>query len=551
MEERPEACFGLAAALWWSGETRASVAQCTRAYSLFRQRGDTPGAVECAVWLAITYKANFANFAAANGWVGRAERLLEPLEVGPAPRLGLGRPGLPAGRPRRRRGLTERAARRWPGTHATSTWSSSPWPSSVSSAWARERRTAGFALIDEAMAAALAGERASLDTVVYTACDMLNACELASDLERAEQWCRVADDFVATYGCPFLYAECRLFYGGVLVAKGRWADAELELAAGLRITEGACPAPARQGAHQDGDPAGPPGAAGRRGATAGRPRSALAAEADAEVTLTVSALLLARGDSARGQPRVLERRHHLTGHRSQLATALDHLVDAYLAAGDLSSPAGRRPFGRLGLASPRSVPGRIGRDTGRAPCWRWRAGAWPWPRATAPRRSRRARPRWPPGPGRTCRSRRPGRGTSWLAPGASDGPTGPSTRPRLALASFEDLGATLEADRTAALLRAMGVTARTGAKGVGTLTNREQEVLALLGHGLSNPEIAAAPAREPQDRVAPRQQRPVQAEPAQPGRGGGVATAGPPGSDGRSEQRHGAVDRCSPRRGAA
>ncbi len=36
----------------------------------------------------------------------------------------------------------------------------------------------------------------------------------------------------------------------------------------------------------------------------------------------------------------------------------------------------------------------------------------------------------------------------------------------------------------------MGVTARTGAKGVGTLTNREQEVLALLGHGLSNPEIA-------------------------------------------------------------
>jgi DNA-binding NarL/FixJ family response regulator len=61
---------------------------------------------------------------------------------------------------------------------------------------------------------------------------------------------------------------------------------------------------------------------------------------------------------------------------------------------------------------------------------------------------------------------------------------------RLALTSFEELGATLEADRTAALLRSMGVTARTGAKGVGTLTNREQEVLALLGHGLSNPEIA-------------------------------------------------------------
>ena len=91
---------------------------------------------------------------------------------------------------------------------------------------------AGFALIDEAMAAALAGERSTLDTVVYTCCDMLNACELASDLERAAQWCQVADDFVATYGCPFLYAECRIYYGSVLSAKGRWDEAERELAAG-------------------------------------------------------------------------------------------------------------------------------------------------------------------------------------------------------------------------------------------------------------------------------------------------------------------------------
>ena len=66
----------------------------------------------------------------------------------------------------------------------------------------------GFALLDEAVAAALAGDRSTLDTVVYTCCDMLNACELADDLERAAQWCQVADDFVATYGCPFLYAEC-------------------------------------------------------------------------------------------------------------------------------------------------------------------------------------------------------------------------------------------------------------------------------------------------------------------------------------------------------
>ncbi len=330
--ESAEACLGLATALWWLGDSHASVGHASRAYALFREASNIESAVQCAVWLAITYKANFANFAAANGWIGRAERLLAPLEPGllhgwvnvaRAYRM----PDLDGAET-----LTVRAVEL--GRAAGDADLELGAMSQLGLIRVGQGHVAdGFALIDEAMAAALAGERSNLDTVVYTCCDMLNACELASDLERAAQWCRVADEFVDTYGCPFLYAECRLYYGSVLLAKGRWEDADRELTAGVRITAGACPGlhtraltrlarlRVRQGRLED----------------AAHILSGVDVDGEAEAMLSLAAMLIARGDGQAASRQLEERLHDVAEHRFHLATALALLVDACLSNGDVKT----------------------------------------------------------------------------------------------------------------------------------------------------------------------------------------------------------------------
>jgi DNA-binding NarL/FixJ family response regulator len=61
---------------------------------------------------------------------------------------------------------------------------------------------------------------------------------------------------------------------------------------------------------------------------------------------------------------------------------------------------------------------------------------------------------------------------------------------RVALAAFDRIGASAHADSAAQLLRSLGDRARSVPRLDGPLTRREREVAQLVGHGLSNPEIA-------------------------------------------------------------
>ena len=210
----------------------------------------------------------------------------------------------------------------------------------------------------------------------------------------------------------------------------------------------------------------------------------------------MAALLLARGDApaAAPQPRAAAApTWQGTGRIS--AAALDLLVDAHLAAGRPRRRPERPPSGSAD-ARVRGGPPTAAR--------RWprrRRGAWRRPRgddAAAAEQLEAARAAWarlelPFEAGPHARSTSPG-----CSPTAS--PTLAIDHARRALASFEELGAALDADRVAAFLRSLGVTARTGAKGVGTLTGREQEVLRLLGRRAVEPRDRRAAAHQPQDR---------------------------------------------------
>jgi DNA-binding CsgD family transcriptional regulator len=480
-EETAEALDGMGAALWWLGETRASVAHTERAYAEFRRAGDAVPAALAAISLCVTWFSNFDNHAAAGGWLARAERVMA--EADPNPLRGwlwLVRAYLEPD-PGRAQELYQRTLElaRASGDVDLELCTLGDLGLTLVAAGRAEE---GLALIDEAMAGTLGGERGRLDTVAITCCDMLIACDLAGDLRRATQWCQVADQFIDRYGCPFLYARCRTLYGGVLLTKGRWPEAERELLAAVRMAEGASPGShaealarladlrLRQGRLEEAEALLPGHGGGRAAArTAARVRLA-----NGEPAIAVGLLERCLEDS--GEP------HSHGENHLRAAWAMETLVVAQLALGDQAAAGAEAA--RLAELAGGDGGGQVEALAATAAAHVARAGGRP---DEARRRLERALDLFSrlDFPYETALVRLE------LARVLSDGsPELAVAEARSALATFERLGAAGDADATDALLRSLGAAGRIGPKRVGELTRREQEVLRLVGLGLSNPEIA-------------------------------------------------------------
>jgi DNA-binding CsgD family transcriptional regulator len=472
--ELPEAFFGLASALFWLGDIAGTIVNCEKAYAGFRRRGDLMFAAGAALSLVGYNKGYLGNTAAARGWLARAARIIENhvqelrgellgatayVTDDPVQSEALARQAVEIGRANGNSDLELMAM------HA------------VGQALVQQGRTEeGMSLLDEAMAGVIGGEGGDPLTVAQMSCMTMVVCGSCFDLERATQWVQSLQSFIDRYGCPFLYAECRTYYGRVLFEIGDWRAAESFLTDAIAMSRGVFPAPYAFAA----------GTLAELRLAQGRLQDAArvlrGVEGREESAAAVASVHLAQGEAAAAAA-VLRRRLAATSpDRLDVAAVIELLGEAEIALGDSEAAIERgRALVALGAASnchlivahgERLVGHALASTDAPAACRHLETALAAFVQAGIPYRTAQTR---------LLLAQLLERSDREVA----------ATEARAALSAFEALGANHDADAAAALMRDLGVkAARTGPRNFGRLTKREEEVLVLLGEGLSNPQIA-------------------------------------------------------------
>jgi DNA-binding CsgD family transcriptional regulator len=471
----PEARYGLAEALWWLGDMRGAMESYERAYAGFRHREDPVHAAGVALLISFHSVIHLANHAVAEGWLQRAARLIDEHDLEELHgELALFQGCLEEDAAR----IEEHASRAAELARARGDLDLELCAMSLLGHALVEqgRIEEGMPLLDESMAASLGGEPERLDTVVFTSCNMMVSCARCAAFERAAEWVRASKRFAERYGCPFLFAECRLVYGSVLFQTGRWDEAEQELLAAIELARDSVPAffaeatawlvslRLAQGRIEEAD-------------------RLLADIEGFEAAVPVKARLhLLHGRHALAAATASRRLDAVQGLRLDRVLLVEIVGEAELALGDAKAAAerGRRLAEAGAERDCRVAVARGERLLGRAL-------ALGEPEAARKHLDRALREfkhlDMPFEAGLTCLAL-----ADTLAMQQSEMAVAEA---QAALDTFERLGASRYADEALALLRSLGVRiARSGPRTDGDISPREEEVLALLGEGLSNPEIA-------------------------------------------------------------
>lgn len=470
-EEWPEALEGLSQAYWWVGDEDQALTFRQRAHTAFRRRGDRVRAVRCALWISDEYRKVYGDQAAANGWLGRAKRLLDSSSAGPAAGwMALARASRaddPASSEQLAlEALTE--AERWSDAELEAYGLAQLGLARVTIG----RVQAGLADLDEAMAVATSQDNPVIAGDI--ACSLMQAAEMIGDLSPFMSWGSLIERYMFQHGHRALIASCGTCCGEVFAANGDWARAEGELLRTIAALE--------QSGHRS-RCSHPSAALASLRIRQGRLEDAEAILAPylslPEAVAPTAELLIARAQPGPAA-RLLERRlAHIGDDNLRAVPLLSLLAQALAALGDARGSA--RAAGQLLAIAETSGLDRV---KGMAALAQARS-------LTDPDDALRAfdkaidvlddaRVPLEAATARLELARRVANFDHDLA----------ATEARTAHDAFDRIGANHLADQAAALLRSLGVRGQTGLKRKRPLTDREAEVLGLIARGLTNAEIA-------------------------------------------------------------
>ena len=474
VEPSAAALDGLGEALLWLGDHHEGIGLREQGYAAYVRDGEHERAIDVALWLCRNHAANYGNDAAAAGWLARARRLVD--EHGLTSRLPqvLLHEAFAAADPVEGEALARKAYEL--GQHAGDVDLQLCALSQLGAALVEQGRIAdGVGYLDEAMAGSLGGEGRHRDTVVFTSCTTMISCTTCAEFERAVQWIRATDGYARRYGSPFLYVECRVLYGAVLIHIGDWIQAEEELTAAIEAARHAMPALYHQALAT---------LAGLRldqGRLGEAQRLVVGLEDQPSAIGVIARIQLERGRAETAESTLRRGLAELGSDRLESLELWELLGEAQLAQ-DRPEAALEVAEGLARLATAQGcviAQARAARLEGRA-------------RHAADDAGRSSLETGLAAFAQLGMPLQAARTRLLLAESLrAEAPEVAADEAQTSLTAFEALGAAHDADRAAGLLRDLGIPAsRASPKGLQPLTNREQEVLGLLGEGLSNADIA-------------------------------------------------------------